>query len=223
MGVNMKAMRACLIIGLFFAAAGVLVPQADGQQAKAPRPKVNMIAAVAAPHIDNARYYNPNGTYTGFVVVGHYFGDVQGSRRLLVNGVPIPHMGQWTSEQISGFGPPWDIDHPYKISIDDGTKVLSNVLTKYFLFQWWSGQPSHGLPGSEVALVGWGGGPDQGDKVIMLGDKVMPIVSWTQEPNSIKNTIRVKVPPFPPGAYKLTMLKNNVNATDVPAFYFSIY
>jgi hypothetical protein len=130
---------------------------------------------------------------------------------------------KWASDEIVGFGPPWDIDHAYNISIDNGVTVISNVLSRHFLFQWWPGQPTHGLPGSEVVLVGWGGGPEQGDKVIMLGDKVMPVVYWAHEPNSIKTMIRVKVPSFPPGAYKLTMLKNNINATDVPAVFFSIY
>jgi hypothetical protein len=214
------------IIIFALAVALAYVTTTSGQQIKPQNPNVKISRGEypqLKPKITDASYICIGASCTEFVVRGQYFGTGPGSRRLLVNGVPIPHQGQWTPQQIAGFGPLWDVDHSYDIAIDDGAQVISNVLTKRYPYQWDSVQPGHGLPGTEVVLIGWSGGPAQTDKVIKMGSAVMTVISWAQTPGKTENTIHARVPGLPPGVYQITMNKGGVNINKSPGFNFSVY
>jgi hypothetical protein len=201
-----------VLLSVALIAAAIFVSTVAGQFQpgyKLPPPKFPALA----PNITDASYICLGGSGTEFAVQGQFFGSTQGARRVLVNGVPIPHVSMWGPGTISGTGPLWDVDHSYKISIDDGTRVISNVLPKQFPFQWDTATPSHAAPKAEILLVGWGGGPTQAGKIIKMGTAVMTVISWAQTPSSTENTIRARVPKLLAGTYQITMYKGGANIT----------
>ena len=211
-------------LGLAIAAA-VFVSTTAGRQIKPTNPNVKISMGdypVLKPKITDASYYCVGASGTELEVRGKYFGNTKGSRRLLVNGAPIPAVIIWGQESITGTGPLWDVDHTYDIAIDDGTHVISNVLSKRFPYQWDSAKPEHGAPGTEVVLIGWGGGPAPTNKVIKMGTAVMTVISWTQTPGKTENTIHARVPALPPGTYEITMNKGGVNINKLHGFNFIV-
>jgi hypothetical protein len=215
----MKIKKGILAVCGVIAVASFLAPLAGqglkpaNQNIKVPRAPTPLFA----PKITSASYICLGASGREFGVYGQYFGAAQGSQRVLVNGHPIPGVSMWGPETISGTGPVWDIDHSYDIAIDDGTHVISNVLTKRFPFQWDAALPGHAPAGAEIDLVGWGGGPAQTDKVVKVGSAVAVVLSWTQSsPTVTENHIHIRVPALPAGTYPITVWKAGVNVTKAP-------
>ncbi len=168
------------------------------------------------PNISGASYQCFGAACREFGVQGQFFGNAQGTRRLLVNGSPIP-ISSWSAGSIVGTGPVWDVDHSYAIAIDNGSTVISNTLTKRFLFQWDGALPNHAPAGATVELIGWGGGPAQTDKTVKVGAAAAVVLSWTQtSPAVSENHIRIRIPGLPPGTYPINVFKAGANVTKVP-------
>ena len=218
-GKGMRNRKVIVVLaGLLFAAAQGLT--AVAQQIKPPigNPQIpNRGIPNLAPHITGASYICLGAAGREFGVQGDFFGAIQGTRRVLDNRTPIPAVSSWSATGITGTGPVWDVDHSYNIAIDNGTSVISNVLTKRFPFQWDAALPGHAPAGAEVDLVGWGGGPAQTDKVVNVGSTVAVVLSWTQSsPTVTENHIHIRVPTLPAGTYPITVWKAGVNITKAP-------
>jgi hypothetical protein len=211
--------KAIFFLSLAIAAA-VFVSATEGRQAQIQNPNIKIRRGdfpQLMPKINDASYICLGAPGREFGVHGQLFGATQGTRRVLVNGYPIPAVYSWSADTISGTGPVWDIDHTYQIAIDNGTTVISNVLTKKFPFQWDAAIPGHASAGADVDLVGWGGGPAQTDKVVKVGGTTAVVLSWTQSsPTVTENHIHIRVPALAPGTYPITVWKAGVNVTKSP-------
>ncbi|MCX6560191.1 MAG: hypothetical protein NTZ26_06705 [Candidatus Aminicenantes bacterium] len=136
---------------------------------------------------------------------GQNFGAQQGSRRVLVDGVPATFYHAWFNTGITTYSPsgsPTKWYHEYTFAIDDGTgKIISNQFKIRFPIDWDGVTPGQGTPGTEVLLYCWGPGPNQGNKILHLDNAVMQVTSWTGTGSAIQ--IKAIVPQVAAGPHKI--------------------
>jgi hypothetical protein len=144
-------------------------------------------------------------------VKGRGFGDVQGAKRILIDGNPalLNNVLAWTDKSIS-FEPPifpfvaWY--HEYTFVIDDGAgKILSNQFKARFLVFWVNAFEGSSAPGGETGIRCYDAGADRGSKVLKMDGQDMEILSWTDEGRS-GIRIRARIPAIAPGWHKVYLM-----------------
>lgn len=142
-------------------------------------------------------------------VMGVRFGDAQGNRQVVLNGVPRDVMF-WQKTVIR-------VEHMYdfpagqmiKVFLrDQGTgDVVSNIFEFFNFYCIYSVTPPGDVtPGTIVEIkVKPGMGPAAQGRVVVIGGKQAEIISWTND------TIRFKVPVLTPGSYKIHIKKAGQN------------
>ena len=136
---------------------------------------------------------------------GQHFGAPQGSRRVLVDGVPATSYVTWSDTTITIFAPsgsPTKWYHEYVFAIDDGAgKRLSNEFKIRFLIDWDGVSPGQGTPGTVLTLYSWGPGASQGTKVLHMDNTVMQVTGWSGTGSAIQ--IKAIVPAIAAGPHKI--------------------
>ncbi len=152
-------------------------------------------------------------------VTGQNFGDHQGAKRLLCDGVPVPldKTLWWSNNSISLWTSGWLYpaiywDHFYTFAIQEGTTVISNTHTQRFLIHIDQVTPASGATGATIDIYGWTFGATQGSNVLKLGSYTFSIVSWG-------NThIQAQVPGNPAGSYNIYIQRGSDIISDLYPF-----
>lgn len=139
-------------------------------------------------------------------IVGTNLGAVQGTKNVQVDGTLVAaHPGWsimgWSDARITLQAKdiiPWE--HVYKIAIVEGSRVISNVLSKRFLYTIDGLKPATGLVGFTVKVYIWDLPPAPGGLVLKMGSYNFTILSWG-------NPIEAKVPAVPVGTYEVFLQK----------------
>jgi hypothetical protein len=136
-------------------------------------------------------------------LVGTNFGAVQGTRKVLVDGVAHTGAYHWGDTGITLFlsSPVIFWDHVYQFVVCDGTTPISNVYSTRFRIKFDGVVPSSGTPGTLVTINAWGGGSPADGRVVKIGTATCPVVSWTTTAEAAQ--IKVNVPAIPAGSYKI--------------------
>jgi hypothetical protein len=135
-------------------------------------------------------------------VSGLNFGDHQGVKKLLCDGVPVPldKTLYWSNTMISLWTSGWLYpatywDHYYTFAIEENGTIISNTHTQNFLIHIDQMTPDNGATNALIDIYGWTFGAVQGSNVLKLGAYTWTIVSWS-------NThIQARVPAAPAGNY----------------------
>jgi hypothetical protein len=136
-------------------------------------------------------------------VYGSNFGDHQGAKRLLCDGVPVPldKTLWWSNTSLTFWTSGWLYpaiywDHIYTFAIAEGTTIISNTHSQRMLMYIDSVSPNPAGTGATIDVYGWGFGAAQGSNVLKLSSSyTFSIVSWA-------NThIQATVPAAPTGSY----------------------
>ena len=139
---------------------------------------------------------------------GRGFGDIQGSRRVLVDGIPATDVA-WTDKSISiepAIFPFVAWYHEYTFAIDDGAgKILSNQFKAKFLVFWVQGSSGSSAPGGETSIRCYDAGADRGSKVLKMDGQDMEILGWTDEGRS-GIRIRARIPAIAPGWHRVYLM-----------------
>lgn len=139
-------------------------------------------------------------------LTGRNFG-VEKDHRLIMDGTPVQPILTWSEKSIA-FEKQEPVDrtpqsHEFVIMNAAG-QAVSNRYRAEFLVTWDRANPSVGAPESEVTLLCWGAGIQQGGRMIFLGNTPMEILSWQHDGRG-QNQIRVRIPKVAPGSYQIMM------------------
>jgi hypothetical protein len=199
-----KKIMACFL-GLLF----VLAVTAWGTQAG---------SVAVRPNITDAKLKYLGSPEPEMDIIGMNFGATQGTKNIKVDGTLITSLPGWSMIHWSNTTVtvqakniiPWE--HIYKIALTDGGTIISNVLSKRFLYTIDGIQPTSGLVNSTVSVYIWNLPAAPGGLVLKLGSVNFTILSWG-------SPIKAKVPAALPGTYSVYLLKgsdivsNKVNFT----------
>jgi hypothetical protein len=164
---------------------------------------------VPKPNITDARLVYHGEPNPEMDIMGANFGATQGTKKIKVDDAVVSNVLHWdnTSATIK-FGvppitkPPDPWEHTYKIAILDGSTVVSNVLSKRFLYTIDSLSPNKGLKGSDFTVNVWAVPTTPGGLALMMGSFDCSTTSWGG------NMIKAKVPSaIPAGTYEVYLKK----------------
>jgi len=136
------------------------------------------------PHITSAKLNYGGDPIPEIDISGSGFGASQGTKNIQVDGVLVSSKPGWnvlhwsdTSITINTTGViPWD--RIYQIAVTEGSIVVSKIYSAKFLYTIDGVNPGRGVPGSTVQVTIWSLPSAQGSYSLMVGGRVMPIVSW---------------------------------------------
>jgi hypothetical protein len=189
-----KKIMAC-VFGLLF----VLAATAWGTQ----------VSAVAVrPNITDAQLKYLGSPEPEMDIIGTNFGATQGTKNIQIDGTLITSLPGWSVIHWSNTTVtvqakdiiPWE--HIYKIALTNGGTVISNVLSKRFLYTIDGIQPTSGLVNSTVKVYIWDLPVAPGGLVLKLGSVNFTILTWG-------SPIKAKVPPALPGTYPVYLQKGS--------------
>jgi hypothetical protein len=134
---------------------------------------------------------------------------VQGTRNVQIDGTLVTALPgwsiiHWSNTTISLQAKdviPWE--HVYQIALVDGKMLISNILSKRFLYKFDGIKPTSGLVNSTFKLYVWDLPPAPGGLVLKMGSADCPIVSW----GSSSGPIEARVPSVPGGTYEVFLQK----------------
>lgn len=161
------------------------------------------LACKTGPRITNVHLFCGGSPCREIDLVGTNFGAVQGTKKVLMDGVAHTGAYHWGDTGITLLRDSGIIfwDHVYQFAIEDGGTVISNVYSTRFPIKFDGVMPSSGAPGTEVTINAWGGGTPADGRVVKIGAYTCPVVSWTGSAEAAM--IKVKVPTAPAGSYKI--------------------
>lgn len=135
-------------------------------------------------------------------------GSAQGSRRVLVDGVPAGQYIRWANTGITIKAPggaPTKWYHEYTFAIDDGSgNVLSNNFKVRFPIDWDGANPGQAAPGTTVTLNCWGPGTSQGSKILRIDHLEMQVTGWSG--TAAAGQIRVVIPAIAAGFHRIFII-----------------
>jgi hypothetical protein len=174
-------------------------------------PKAKRAAQMQAPllvRVDKAVCRHDGQPNPEIDLSGIGLGASQGSRRVLVDGVPATQYIRWNATGITFKAPggaPTKWYHEYTIAIDNGSgKVLSNSYKVRFPIDWDGATPGQAAPGTTVVLNVWGPGTSQGSKILRIDHMEMNVVGWTG--TAVAGQIRVVIPAIAHGPHKIFII-----------------
>jgi hypothetical protein len=199
------------VIALSILAVAVSLAWGAGRLQQAANPLAQRAQQLKAPLIVNISKVvcqhdgQPNPEIN---ISGIGLGAAQGSRRVLVDGVPAPQYLHWSSTGITIHAPggaPTKWYHQYTLAIDDGAgKVLSNNFKVRFPIDWDGANPSQAAPGTTVTLNCWGPGSSQGTKILRIDHMEMQVTGWNG--TAAAGQIRVVIPAIPAGLHRIFVI-----------------
>ena len=130
-------------------------------------------------------------------ITGEGFGDTQGSK-IVRMGTYTLDVWEWHNDGI-GTAIPRGIEYgkTYRIYLQDGGKIISNIFTYLLLKDFDSIDPLEASPGAVIAIRGFGFGTTRGANKLKIGTAEAPVISWSN------SEIRARVPAMAPGTYKV--------------------
>lgn len=193
----------CSLLAMTALAAGPFQVQRQVEVSKLP-PFPTSIMSARCTHLTG-------GPVPMIDLEGKSFGENQGTKRILMDGVPVAPAGitDWENGRISfepSRVPVIEWYHEYTFAIDDGAgKILSNQFKIKFPIEFRRESPQFAASGAEITLITWGGDANLGRKVLKMGDIPMDVVSWTSAaPDRCEIKARV---PAKPGSYMIYIME----------------
>jgi hypothetical protein len=168
------------------------------------------------PHINSVSVHCDGQPCREYDLNGTAFGAAQGTKRVLIDGVPCTGYLRWTATSITIGGPAMFWDHTYHFVIDDGAAALSNVFEARFLVKWDGATPNPAHAGDLITIHAWGAGAVQGAKVLKMGVTPMVVTSWSGSDSSV--TIQARVPALPAGSYEIYLYNGAARISTVQPF-----
>ena len=152
-------------------------------------------------------------------VYGSNFGEHQGVKKLLCDGVPVPldKTLWWSNGTLSFWTSGWLYpaiywDHFYTFAIEENGAIISNTHSQRFLIHIDQVTPNSGATNAVIDVYGWTFGTTQGSNVLMMGSNTCTILSWG-------NThIQARVPAAAAGSYYLYIQRGADTISDQYAF-----
>jgi hypothetical protein len=183
------------------------------------------LTCLSKPQIDELYPENTNLQDTNFTVFGNNFGATQGNKNVTLDGQPaLPKPGWsvelWSDKQIFITIKTCDIiiwDHPYQIAITDGGQVVSNVVSRRFLYmvRIHSGQENY-FPGQAITVdVRNLPSSSSGYSLKLYSAFIpLPITKWTGAVGCIPGTITATIPQnTPAGSYQVELFKGGTRVS----------
>ena len=169
-------------------------------------PALVVIDVLAKPNITDANLKYLGWPEPEMDITGTNFGAVRGTKNVQVDGALVTALPGWSISRWSDTSItlqakdiiPWE--HIYKIAIVEGSAVISNVLSKRFLYTIDGIKPTMGWVGSTAKVSIWDLPAAPGGLVLKLGSYNFTILSWG-------NPIEAKVPAAPVGTYEVFLQK----------------
>ncbi len=215
-------MKASVVLVLSFAV--VLVSGFAGAAGLAPVPQVKpaiekMTLPAGPTMITQVRLVHMVPGVAFIELTGRNFG-VEKDHRLIMDGTPVQPILTWSEKSIA-FEKQEPVDrtpqsHEFVIMNAAG-QAASNRYRAVFLVTWDRANPGLGAPESEITLLCWGAGLQQGGRQIHLGNAAMEVLSWQHDGRG-QNQIRVRVPKVAPGSYQL-MIHDGGDKISQPASF----
>lgn len=200
-----------IVVALSMVAFAISLAGGAGRPQMQIDPKAKRAAQLQAPllvRIDKAVCRHNGQPNPEIDLSGIGLGAAQGSRRVLMDGVPAAQYIHWSATGITFKAPggaPTKWYHEYTIAIDNGSgKVLSNQYKVRFPIDWDGANPGQAAPGTQVTLNCWGPGINQGSKILRIDHMEMQVVGWTG--SAAAGQIRVVIPAIASGAHKIFII-----------------
>ena len=153
--------------------------------------------------ITNARLRYFGGPPSEIDISGLNFGEHQGVKKLLCDGVPVSSDKTlwWSNGGLSFYTSGWIFppiywDHVYTFAVQEGGTIISNTHSQRMLMHIDNITPDSGTTGATIDIYGWGYGSTQGSNVLKLGSYTFTtITTWSN------SWIRAVVPAAAAGSY----------------------
>jgi hypothetical protein len=204
-------MKNGIMLGLILALGAAGSAAQQQQRILKPVPVQDLAVRMAKPNITEVR-----GKCLSMLgeldVMGVRFGEIQGSREVVLNGIPRDVMF-WQKTVIR-------VQHGYdfpggqmvKVFLRDtgNGAIVSNIFEFFNLFCiYWNSPIGSVSPGtSDEIKVKPGMGAGAQGRVIVIGGKQAPILAWTND------TIKFTVPALSPGDYNIHIKKAGQNLSN---------